>query len=397
MTAYKHMHQVQIDPQSRYNVEQGRYLEPSQEFAGLEGETAKVMTVLGELSASLQAAYECIAQSELVGVEGVLSDLENDLKDALALAASFEKIAVLPASADDVLWREIRNNQQGPKIAFRCAPMMVGNFLRDRIFERRPGTILCSATLQVDSSFSYFRSEVGLDSDKCSWPVVEEEFPSPFLYREQCAVFHWEGGADVNDADYTRGLADLIDDLTDQIPRRLLVLFTSYAQMRAVHEGLHNRLNKSERKLVTQFERGSRRGLLDAFRSSPRAILLGTSSFWEGVDLPRDLVEVVIVARLPFANPRDPLVEARVEYLKEQGRNAFIEYQVPEAITRFRQGFGRLIRSSSDEGIFIVTDGRVSSRRYGQMFLDSLPVESQPFVYADKISSSIKNFLFVNR
>ena len=167
--------------------------------------------------------------------------------------------------------------------------------------------------------------------------------------------------------------------------------------MRAVHEALYNRLNKSERKLVTQFERGSRRGVLDAFRSSPRSILLGTSSFWEGVDLPRDLVEVVIVARLPFANPRDPLVEARVEYLKQQGRNAFIEYQVPEAITRFRQGFGRLIRSSSDEGIFIVTDGRVSSRRYGQMFLDSLPVESQPFVYADKISSSIKNLLFVNR
>ncbi len=397
MTAYKRMRQVEIDPNSRYNVQQGRYLEPSEEFAGLEEETDKVLATLLDLSANLQAAYDCIAQSEMVGIEAVMSDLENDLKEAIGLATAFATIAVKKASDDDVLWREIRNNQQGIQITFRCAPMLVGEFLRDHIFERRPGTILCSATLQVANSFSYFRSEVGLESDQCNWPVVEEDFPSPFLYREQCAVFHWEGGADVNDGNYTSDLANLIDDITDQIPRRLLVLFTSYAQMRAVHEGLYNRLHKSERKLITQFERGSRRGLLDAFRANPRSILFGTSSFWEGVDLPRDLVEVVIVARLPFANPHDPLVEARVDYLKEQGRNAFIEYQVPEAITRFRQGFGRLIRTSSDEGIFIVTDGRVSRRRYGQMFLDSLPVESQPFIYADKISSSIKNFLFVNR
>ncbi|MCK4577846.1 MAG: ATP-dependent DNA helicase DinG, partial [Candidatus Marinimicrobia bacterium] len=125
-----------------------------------------------------------------------------------------------------------------------------------------------------------------------------------------------------------------------------------------------------------------------------RSILLGTASFWEGVDLPGDLLEMVIVARLPFANPKDPIIEAKAEKIEERGGNAFMDFQVPEAITRFRQGFGRLIRTTYDEGLFIVADSRVQRRRYGQLFLDALPVESTPFRYVDRIVNLASKTLF---
>jgi len=146
--------------------------------------------------------------------------------------------------------------------------------------------------------------------------------------------------------------------------------------------------------LVTQLSRASRRSLLDGFKAAPRAILLGTSSFWEGVDLPGELLEMVIVARLPFANPTEPVVAARVEYLEQQDRNPFMEYQIPEAVTRLRQGFGRLIRTSHDEGIFILADSRVARRRYGRMFLEALPVESIPFQHPDLIANEAHRLIF---
>ena len=394
LQAYLEQHKIEASPDWKFATQQTRYIDPRTEFRGLDPEVLATGEALTAFTQSLKEIHTLISTTDITVAETLLSELELDLADAAALSNAFQRIALEAPTGDHVLWREVRVVKGQAKVAFQSAPLTVGAFLREQLFEQRPGTVLCSATLQVGSTFDYYRRQVGLDESFVAWPVVEREFPSPFYYAEQCAVLAWDTSVDVTDPLYPQRLADLIDTLTDQIERRLLVLFTSYAQLQAVHTALYARLFRTERRLIAQFGGSSRRSLLDAFREHRRAILLGTTSFWEGVDLPGELLEMLIIARLPFANPTDPVVEARIESLQEQGRNPFQDFQVPEAITRFRQGFGRLIRSSTDEGVFIVTDSRVYRRQYGQQFLDALPVEAIPFSHADSIVPLVGKQIF---
>ncbi len=392
--AYVNEHQIKVSPNWKYATQQTRYVDPGVEFRGLDTHVLATAEALDTIARTLADIHKLLTETDVTISESLVSELEVDLSEASALNAAFGYIAVKEPTGAEVLWREVQAVKDQVRVVFRCAPLMVSSFLRSRLFERRPGTVLCSATLQVSDNFDYFRNEVGLDETFDTWPVVEQEFPSPFYYHEQCVVLGWDTPVDVTDPQYPRQLAELIDDLTDQIERRLLVLFTSYAQVKAVHGILHPRLFHTQRRLITQFGGSSRRNLLEAFRENPRAILLGTASFWEGIDLPGELLEMLIIARLPFANPTEPVVEARIEHLQEQGRNPFQDYQVPNAITRLRQGFGRLIRTSSDEGIFIIADSRVYRRKYGQLFLDALPVEALSFRHTDHIASLSERVVF---
>ena len=385
--AYVRERRILIAEDERQRFQQSRYIDPASEFRGLEIEVQAMDKELRGFMTTLRKIHKLLSTTDMALPDGLLNNVESDLEDTAAVRKAFQRVAVETPTGDFVLWREVRSSSGRPMLKFRAAPLVVAGFLRENLFEQRPGTILCSATLQAAGSFDFFRGEIGLDSAFDACEVRVHDFPSPFFYEEQCAAFHWDTGTDVSDDSYPRELAQLIDDITDRIERRVLVLFTSYAQLRAVHEVLHNRLFRTDRKLLTQFARSSRWALLDAFKNSPRAILLGTSSFWEGIDLPGDLLEVLIMARLPFANPADPVVEARIEHLRDLGMNPFMDYQIPDAVTRFRQGFGRLIRSSYDEGIFIITDSRVSRRRYGEIFLDALPVQAEPFQTAETVIS----------
>lgn len=394
LEAYVHEHQIKVAPDWKYATHMARYVDPHMEFRGLETRVQATAEALETFNQTLADIHKLLTKTDMALSESLVNELEVDFSEAAALNTAFRRIATEEPTGKEVLWREVQGTNNQVRVVFRCAPLMVGSFLRTSIFEHRPGTVLCSATLKVAASFDYFRGEVGLDELFDVWPVEEKEFPSPFYYHEQCMVLGWDTPVDVTDPHYPQQLAELIYILTDQVERRLLVLFTSYAQVRAVHEILYSRLFRSQRRLITQFGGSSRRSLLEAFREHSRAILLGTTSFWEGVDLPGDLLEMLIIARLPFANPTEPVVEARIEYLQERGCNPFNEYQVPNAITRFRQGFGRLIRTASDEGIFIVADSRVYRRRYGQLFLDALPAEAVPFRYPDRIASLSEGVVF---
>jgi len=383
-----------MSPDWKYATQTARYVDPNVEFRNLELQVQAVREALETFSQILTDIHERLEKTDMALGESLVHELGEDLSEALVLATAFHRITAEIPSAEDVLWREIRATFDQVKVLFRCAPLTVAAFLRSKVFEHKPGTVLCSATLKAGDSFDYLRSEVGLDEDFEAWPVEVREFPSPFYYSEQCVALGWDTKVDVTDSEYPRELSDLIDGLSDRIERRLMVLFTSYAQMRAVHEILHPRLFRTTRRLITQFSGSSRRNLIAAFRENPRAILLGTASFWEGVDLPGELLEMLVIARLPFANPTEPVVEARIEYLREQGYNPFQEFQIPDAITRFRQGFGRLIRTSSDEGIFIIADSRIYRRHYGQLFLDALPVDVRAFTYADNIPDMVGRVIF---
>ncbi len=394
LESYVERNQIKVSPEWKYATQQVRYLDPGMEFCGLDAQVQATAAALEEFVQILDDIRKQLAETDMAINESLLNEVELDLIEASGIKSAFRKIAIDDPSGKEVLWREVQEVNDTIRLVFRCAPLMVNTFLQSKIFEKRPGTVLCSATLQVGDSFEYYRGEVGLDETFSTWTVVEKEFPSPFYYNEQCVVLGWEIPVDVTDSQYPQLLAELIYDLTDQIERRLLVLFTSYAQVQAVHSVLHPKLHRTQRRLITQFSGSSRRSLLDAFRENPRAILLGTTSFWEGIDLPGDLLEMLIIARLPFTNPTEPVVEARIEHFNEQGRNAFKEYQIPDAITRFRQGFGRLIRTTSDEGLFIITDSRIYRRRYGQLFLEALPVEAIPFRHAENITGLIRGTVF---
>ena len=394
MQAYLEQHHIKVTPDWKYASQLSRYIDPRVEFRGLDSEVQATAEALEGFTRTLREVHKLLTRTDIAVGESLVSELEVDLGEASAIKTAFQRIALDEPTGETVLWREVRAVRGVARVGFQCAPLDVGPFLRTQLFERRPGTVLCSATLEVGASFDHIRRQVGLDESFDTWPVNEQEFASPFYYTDQCVVLAWDTPVDVTEAQYPLALADLIDVLTDQMEKRLLVLFTSYAQVQAVNTVLHPRLFRTERRLITQFGNSSRRSLLDAFREHRRAILLGTASFWEGIDLPGDLLEMLIIARLPFANPTEPVLEARIESLQEQGHNPFQMIQVPDAITRFRQGFGRLIRSSSDEGVFIVTDSRVFRRQYGRQFLDALPVEAIPFRDPDTIAATVGRVVF---
>jgi ATP-dependent DNA helicase DinG len=222
---------------------------------------------------------------------------------------------------------------------------------------------LTSATLAVGGRFDYLKQRLGI------LPANEKVLPQEFDFREQALLYIPPMMPDVRDAKFSASAADEITRMLEISEGRAFCLFTSYAQMKDVHQRVSARVAFP---LLLQGT-APRTVLLDRFRSTPNAVLFATASFWQGVDVPGAQLSCVIIDKLPFAVPSDPIVAARVKALQEDGRNPFAEYQVPEAVLALKQGFGRLIRSKTDRGILAILDNRIRRMQYGRIFLESLP------------------------
>ena len=172
----------------------------------------------------------------------------------------------------------------------------------------------------------------------------------------------------------------------------MLVLCTSYNQISALSNYLLPKINQDNRELFTQSIGKSRKSLLEGYIKYERSILIGTSSFWEGIDLPGDKVEILVLLKVPFSSPADPIVQSQIEYYKTNNLNPFIDFQVPEAAVKLKQGFGRLIRSLEDSGICLLTDPRITKSNYGKSILDSLPVNAETYEHSSKIVYEAKSF-----
>ncbi len=242
-------------------------------------------------------------------------------------------------------------------------PIDVAAMLKEDLFEAYPSVILTSATLTVQGNFEHMRRRIGLGSSR------ELVVPSHFRYGEQALLYLPPKMPDPRDAGFTRAAVEEICAVLDASRGRAFCLFTSYSQMRQVHEELIARLPFP---LLLQGT-APRRALLEEFRMTPNAVLLGTSSFWQGVDVQGEQLSCVIIDRLPFAVPSDPVVAARMKAIEDEGGNPFAEYQVPGAVIALKQGFGRLIRSLTDRGVLVLLDPRLQRQRYGRVFLESLP------------------------
>lgn len=258
-----------------------------------------------------------------------------------------------------VYWFERR----GKGVYLVATPIDVSEILRERLFEQFDTVVLTSATLAVGGRFDYVKHRLGISGSR------EEVLPQEFDYRSQALLYIPKALPDVRHETFSARAAEEIAQILKLTRGRAFCLFTSYAQMREIHERLVGMIPFP---LLLQGT-APRSVLLERFRATPGAVLLATASFWQGVDVPGSQLSCVIIDRLPFAVPSDPIVAARVRALQEDGQNPFAEYQVPKAVLSLKQGFGRLIRSRSDRGVLAILDNRIQRMQYGRIFLESLP------------------------
>jgi ATP-dependent DNA helicase DinG len=271
------------------------------------------------------------------------------------------EIAFVLAADDDshVYFIETR----GRGVFLRATPIDVSERLRELLFDRMRATVLTSATLAVDGRFDYVKDRLGLTTTE------ELILPSPFRFEEQAVLYVPPGMPEPASPLFVERAAEEIVRILEESRGRAFVLFTSYANMNAVAERIAGRIDYP---LLIQGE-APKAALLETFRTTPGAVLLATASFWQGVDVVGEQLSCVIIDKLPFASPADPVVAARIERLRNRGGNPFGEYQVPVAVLMLKQGLGRLIRSASDRGILAVLDSRIVQKGYGRRFLESLP------------------------
>ncbi len=303
--------------------------------------------------------------SVLKGVETELAALTPKPEEVVALARRAaemrRELAFLIESEEKsyVYWYERR----GRGIFLAATPIDVSQILRAQLFDRFDTVILTSATLAVGGRFDYLKQRLGV------LPSEEKVLPQEFDYSTQALLYLPPGLPDVRHPAFAERAADEIVRLLEISQGRAFVLSTSHTQMKDLFERVSPRVSFP----VLRQGTAPRSVLLERFRSTPNAVLFATASFWQGVDVPGAQLSCVIVDKLPFAVPSDPIVAARVRALTEDGHNAFSEYQVPEAVLALKQGFGRLIRSKTDRGVLSILDNRIQRMQYGKIFLESLP------------------------
>jgi ATP-dependent DNA helicase DinG len=252
---------------------------------------------------------------------------------------------------------------RGRGVFLRATPIDVSGRLQELLFDRVRAAVLTSATLAVDAGFSYLKARLGLAE------AEELLLASPFDYPEQALLYVPRGMPEPQSPSFVSRAADEVVRLLELSRGRAFVLFTSYANMNAVAQQIAGQLPYP---ILMQGE-APKAALLETFRTTPGAVLLATSSFWQGVDVVGEQLSCVIIDKLPFASPGDPVVQARIDRLRSQGGNPFAEYQVPVAVLTLKQGLGRLIRAATDRGVLAVLDSRLVERGYGRRFLESLP------------------------
>lgn len=258
-----------------------------------------------------------------------------------------------------VYWIEKR----GRGTFLQATPIEISNLLAQRLFDTVDSVILTSATLAVAGGFEFVENRLGLRGPRTL------AVPSHFDYPAQALLYVPQHLPDPRNMAYTRAAAEEITRLLEASRGRAFVLCTSYAQMRQLHDIVSFEIPYQ----VLLQGTGPRTALLEEFRATPNCVLFATSSFWQGVDVQGEQLSCVIIDKLPFAVPSDPVVNARVEAIRSDGGNPFYDYQIPQAAIALKQGFGRLIRSRTDRGVLALLDNRITKQRYGQVFFDSLP------------------------
>ncbi|MDR0442589.1 MAG: ATP-dependent DNA helicase DinG [Treponema sp.] len=338
-------------------------------------------------------------------VRGIIEELDDDAAadpvvwEIKSIIKRFEGIAEICAAfpefmkhENDVLWIEKRRYQGEQWAVFTKSPLELSQMLKDSLFSPNKTAVCVSATLTVNGDFSYWAGRCGIDQIEGRSPI-SGLFPSPFPYSSAVLLAVPVDAPLPDDEGYQEFVNMSVSRLAAIAGGSALVLFTSYLSLRSAHLAALPELESLGIRCLKQGD-DDRSRLLQDFLSDESSCLFATDSFWEGIDAPGDTLRLVILCRLPFRTPGDPIFEARREAVQKRGGNPFMELSLPQAVMKFKQGFGRLMRRSADRGVVAVLDGRLLKKQYGQLFLHSLPETKTNFGGLDGILRDMENFLF---
>jgi ATP-dependent DNA helicase DinG len=319
--------------------------------------------ITGRLAALQVRIGEVVRKTEDELLKAELQELGRRIGEAREGIAVF-----LQQSAEEYVYWIERTGKTARNITLNAAPIDVAPVLRRMLFRDECTSVMTSATLAVGRpDLAYFRRRIGADDAE---PL---QLGSPFDFQKQMKLFVVRKMPDPRDDGYSAALAEWVARFVEDTEGRAFVLFTSYRSMQQLALEMESFFARQKMNLLVQGQGAPRSQLLEQFKTTPRSVLFGTDSFWMGVDVPGEALSNVIITRLPFAVPDHPLTEAKLELIQARGGDAFTEYSLPEAILKFRQGVGRLIRTKSDNGIIVILDNRVVTKTYGRAFLKALP------------------------
>ncbi|HNP70299.1 MAG TPA: helicase C-terminal domain-containing protein [Kouleothrix sp.] len=318
------------------------------------------LNAIGDALGKLDALLGELENAEMLEYDLLLLRVQSQRRYASDVRVNIGSI-INGGDEQKITW--ITYDRTRDTLALHAAPLSVAELLEANLFSQKATVALASATMAVNGDFGYVKERIGLTAPE------ELQLDSPFDYQKQALVYIPNDIPEPNQRGYQQALEQALIDLCTATGGRALVLFTANSALRQTYKAIQEPLEEQGIAVLGQGIDGSRRNLLERFKEFPRTVLLGTTSFWEGVDVVGDALSVLVIAKLPFSVPNDPIYTARSEGFAD----AFNEYAVPQAILRFKQGFGRLIRSREDRGIVAVLDKRLLTKKYGQVFLDSLP------------------------
>ena len=344
-----------------------------------KGKNSKSWTEIKELNEKFKKLYVELTKS----VNRFLNDVNNfNLEDEDGIIFDFTKyyerlkeyyrnFEFILNSNDSgyVYWLSIIPSKVNVKLY--ATPFDVSSSLEENLFNKMNRMIFTSATLAVDNKFDYYRKSLGLKDGKKT-KIREKIINSPFDYAKQMKVYIPNDSLDPNDIEFLDDLEVFIEKSIKSTGGHCFILFTSYSSMNYLYNKIEKYFNRNDYTLIKQNDY-PRHDMIEIFKNSKGPILFGTDSFWEGVDVQGEQLKSVIIVKLPFKVPNDPVTEAIIENIKRNGRNPFNDYQVPQAVIKFKQGVGRLIRSRDDKGSIVILDNRITKKIYGKKFLKVLP------------------------
>ncbi|HEX2922932.1 MAG TPA: helicase C-terminal domain-containing protein, partial [Chloroflexota bacterium] len=308
----------------------------------------------------LEAELQTLDDGQLIERDGELAEIAGFQSYLNQMVEQGGEIILEPGQ-NGIYW--VGGSVATQDLAISSAPLHVGEALNSALFSCKDSVILTSATLTTEGSFDYVRERLGLEDSR------ELVVGSPFDYRRSTLLYVVQDMPEPARPSAQRAIESTLTDLVMAMEGRTLVLFTSHAQLRTTCSSIRSKLEGAGILVLAHGLDGSRRRLLQAFKGSPKAVLMGTSSFWEGIDVVGEALSCLVIVKLPFAVPTDPIFSARSEAFEEP----FRQYSIPQTILKVKQGFGRLIRSRTDRGVVVMLDSRVGNKFYGPSFIHSLP------------------------